>query len=170
MNDEAFSRLVAEEVKNKASESGKKYLAMPENLDRWKRALQYLSTNLEQQVIDIDREEKNRLSQYEQLGREGDILLAETSATAAIRRSKIDRFRFFVSAKLDEVTRIADALTPTETTNDEFFRRAINRWWSLMQDFEMEPTKIDYALHASLRGKWEFDNLSEENNFDDLDD
>ena len=170
MNDEAFSRLVAEEVKNKASDSGKKYLAMPENLERWKRALDYLSKNLEQQIVDIDHQEKIRVSQYEKLGDEGNVLLAETTANAAIRRSKIDRFRFFVGAKLDEVTRMVDALTPTEATNDDFFRRAINRWWSLMEEFEMEPTKIDKALHSSLRGKWEFDNLNEENIFDDLDD
>ena len=170
MNDEAFSRLVAEEVKNKASDSGKKYLAMPENLDRWKRALEYLAQNLEQQITNIDREEKSRLGQYEKLGEEGNVLLAETSANASIRRSKIDRFRFFVSAKLDEVTRMADSLTPTEITNDEFFRKAINRWWSLMQEFEMEPTKIDKALHSSLRGKWEFENLNEQNIFEDLDD
>ena len=39
MNDEAFSRLVAEEVKNKASDAQKKYLALPENLERWKVGL-----------------------------------------------------------------------------------------------------------------------------------
>ena len=59
MNDEAFSRLVAEEVKNKASEAQRKYLALPENLERWKRALQYLSSNLEEQIVEIDRRRKS---------------------------------------------------------------------------------------------------------------
>ncbi len=170
MNDEAFSRLVAEEVKNRASEAQKKYLAMPENLERWRRALQYLSQNLEDQIVSIDREEKIRLSQYEKLGAEGAILLAETSANSAVRRSKIDRFRFFVTEKLDEVTRLALAASQSVNPTEDFYRRAINKWWSLMQDFEMEPTKIDYALRASLDGKWEFDNLSLENNFDDFED
>jgi hypothetical protein len=39
-----------------------------------------------------------------------------------------------------------------------------------MEDFEMEPTRIDHALYASLDGKWEFDDLSLENNFDDYED
>lgn len=169
MNDEAFSRLVAEEVKNKASEAQKKYLAMPENLDRWKRALQYLATNLEEQIQEIDRQEKVRLSQYKSLGTEGDILLAEASANSTVRRSKIDRFRFFVSAKLDEVSRIVASISE-ENSLDDFHRNAIKKWWSLMQEFEMEPTRIDHALYASLDGKWEFEDLSEENNFDDFED
>lgn len=169
MNDEAFSRLVAEEVKNKASDAQKKYLALPENLERWRRALQYLASNLEEQIVEIDRQEKTRLTQYEGLGAEGDLLIAEASANSAIRRSKIDRFRFFVTAKLDEVTRIS-ASSSDENLSDDFYRRAIKKWWSLMEDFEMEPTRIDYALHASLDGKWEFDDLSLENNFDDFED
>jgi hypothetical protein len=96
-------------------------------------------------------------------------LIAEASANSAIRRSKIDRFRFFVTAKLDEVTRIS-ASSSDENLSDDFYRRAIKKWWSLMEDFEMEPTRIDYALHASLDGKWEFDDLSLENNFDDFED
>ena len=169
MNDEAFSRLVAEEVKNKASEAQKKYLAMPENLDRWKRALQYLAKNLEDQMADIDRQEKIRLSQYKELGVEGDILIAESSANSAVRRSKIERFRFFVTSKLDEVSRII-ASSSDENSLDDFHRRAIKKWWSLMQEFEMEQTRIDHALYASLEGKWEFDDLDSENNFDDFED
>ena len=83
MNDEAFSRLVAEEVKNKASEAQKKYLTMPENLERWKRALQYLATNLEEQIKEIDQQEAIRLTKYKNLGTEGDLLLAEASANMA---------------------------------------------------------------------------------------
>jgi len=170
MNDEAFSRLVAEEVKNKASEAQKKYLERPENLERWKRALQYLSQNLEEQIVSIDQEEKVRLSQYEKLGAEGAVLLAETSATSAVRRAKIDRFRFFVSQKFDEVSRMAASSSSSANSTEDFYRRAIDKWWSLMQDFGMEPTKIDYALRASLEGKWDFDNLSIEDNFEDFED
>ena len=169
MNDEAFSRLVAEEVKNKASEAQKKYLAMPENLDRWKRALQYLATNLEEQIKEIDRQEKLRSIQYKSLGAEGDLLFAEASANSGVRRSKIDRFRFFVSAKLDEVSRMVASVSD-DGSSDDFHRKAIKKWWSLMQEFEMEPTRIDHALYASLDGKWEFDELSLENNFDEFED
>jgi hypothetical protein len=103
------------------------------------------------------------------LGTEGDLLLAEASATSGVRRSKIDRFRFFVSAKLDEVSRMVASVSE-ENPLDDFHRKAIKKWWSLMQEFEMEPTRIDYALYASLDGKWDFEDLSLENNFDDLED
>ena len=169
MNDEAFSRLVAEEVKNKATEAQKKYLAMPENLERWRRALQYLSSNLEDQIKEIDRQEKIRSSQYQGLGEEGDLLLAETSANSAIRRTKIDRFRFFVTAKLDEVTRMAKLLLGGNSS-EGFYQNCIKKWWSLMEEFEMEPTRIDLALYASLDGKWEFEDINREDNFSDFED
>lgn len=170
MNDETFARLVAEDVKNKSSEAQKKYLASPENLVRWKRALKYLSENLEAQTQEIDNYEAERLQKYKSLGTEGDTLIAEASANAAMRRSKIERFRFFVNSKLDEVTRMGLLSEGADGSTDDFFRRAIQKWWSLMEDFEMEPTRIDVALHASLDGKWEFDDLSMENNFDDFED
>jgi len=34
----------------------------------------------------------------------------------------------------------------------------------------MEPTKIDLALHASLDGKWEFEDINKEDNFSDFQD
>lgn len=169
MNDEAFARLVAEEVKNKATSAQKKYLSMPENLERWRRALEYLCSNLDDQIAEIDRQEKIRLNQYQSLGEEGDLLLAETSANSAIRRTKIDRFRFFVSAKLDEVTRMAK-LSLSENSSEGFYQKSIKKWWSLMEEFEMEPTRIDLALYASLSGKWEFDDIHKENNFSDFED
>ena len=39
MNDESFARLVADDVKNKSTEAQKKYLQLPENIKRWRRAL-----------------------------------------------------------------------------------------------------------------------------------
>lgn len=168
MNDETFARLVAEDVKNKSSDAQKKYLRLPENIVRWKRALEYLANNLQDQMTSIDKQESERLKQYEFLGSEGEKLIAEASSNAAIRRSKIERFHFFVNAKLDEVVRMASTNGTQENSAEDFYRKAIQRWWSLMQEFEMEPTRVDVALHASLDGLWEFDDLSVENNFDDF--
>lgn len=168
MNDEVFARLVAEDVKNKSSESQKKYLMMPENILRWKRALKYLSDNLEEQMTEIDIQEKERVSRFINLGEEGSVLLAESSSNSLIRRSKIERFRFFVNHKLDEVTRISSTTTQDENSAEDFYRRAIKKWWELMENFEMEPTRVDLALYASLDGKWGFDDLNKDNNFPDF--
>ena len=92
MNDEAFSRLVAEEVKNKATEAQKKYLAMPENLERWRRALQYLSSNLQDQIKEIDRQEKIRSSQYQGLGEDGKGYLVEADLVEGVIRSPITKY------------------------------------------------------------------------------
>ena len=71
--------------------------------------------------------------------------------------------------KLDEVSRMVASVSE-ENPLDDFHRKAIRKWWSLMQEFEMEPTRIDHALYATLDGKWEFEELSLENNFDDFED
>jgi hypothetical protein len=171
MNDEAFARLIAEEVKNKATEAQKKYLALPENRDRWKRGLTALASNLDRQIEQINAYEKSRLEEYEHLGDEGIALIAETSANFNARRAKIERFNFFVSQKLDEVIRLAASFASGEETEDlsGFYRRAIQKWWSLMDEYELEPTPIDEALYAVLDGKWEFDSVREED-FDDFGD
>ena len=54
LNDDAFARMVAEEVKNKLSPLHKKQLMDKENWDRWKDALLFLSENLKEQIDEID--------------------------------------------------------------------------------------------------------------------
>ena len=172
MNDESFARLVADDVKNKSTEAQKKYLQLPENIKRWRRALEYLDSNLEEQLKQIKSFEASKLKEYEHLGEEGTALIAETSANFTARKSKIERFDFFVKAKLDEVSRLnALSYSDDSTQNTEdFYRRAIRKWWSLMEDFEMETTRIDEALYASLDGRWEFEGLTQDNVFGDFED
>ena len=50
MNDEMFVRLVAEDVKNRTSETQQEYLHLVENRERWKRALISLVNNLDEQI------------------------------------------------------------------------------------------------------------------------
>ena len=172
MNDEAFARLVAEDVKNKSSDAQKKYLSLPENIKRWKRALEYLASNLDDQIAQINKFEESKLKEYEELGDEGTAIIAETSANFGARKSKIERFNFFVRAKLDEVNRM-DALSSEGVSSqnaEDFYRRAIQKWWSLMEEFEMEPTRIDEALYASLDGRWDFEGLTEDNAFGEFED
>jgi len=44
----------------------------------------------------------------------------------------------------------------------DFLRRAIEQHKAMMISYDLEPTPIDGALWAALDGRWEFDNLSEE--------
>ena len=161
MNDEAFARLVAEDVKNKSSDAQKKYLALPENIKRWKRALEYLASNLDDQITQINKFEESKLKEYEQLGDEGTAIIAETSANFGARKSKIDEV-----SRMDALSSDGDL----SQNSDDFYRRAIQKWWSLMEEFEMEPTKIDEALYASLDGRWDFEGLTEDNAFGDFED
>lgn len=172
MNDESFARLVADDVKNKSTEAQKKYLHLPENIKRWKRALGYLDANLEEQIKQISFFEASKLKELEYLGDEGTALIAEASANFTARKSKIQRFDFFVKAKLDEVARLDALSSGTVSTHDseDFYRRAIRKWWSLMEEFEMETTRIDEALHATLDGRWEFEGLTQDNVFGDFED
>lgn len=168
MNDEAFSRLVAEDVKNKSSEQTKKFLLLPENLERWKRALSFLSSNLREQLTQIERNEQEEIRRYDHLGEEGAITVTELSASFNERKSKIKRFAFFVELKIDEVSRLNSLSSVVNDDNnsqnkEDFFRRAIQKWWQLMEEFDIETTNIDEALHASIYGEWNFDTLHEGN-------
>lgn len=165
MNDDTFARLVAEEVKNKATRDQKAYLMLPENWARWQRALKILVGNLHNQLERIGESEKEAVEQYRHLGDEGIKIITELNAGFADRRKKIERFAYYVEQKYDEVTRMI--LLGTEQVDErvgmiEFYRKAIQRHRELMNEYEMDPTAIDEALWASLDGKWDFDDITEE--------
>ena len=71
MNDDAFARLVAEDVKNKSTPQQQAYLNLPENWIRWQKALALLSENLVKQIAGIHEFEREKLKEYESLGDEG---------------------------------------------------------------------------------------------------
>lgn len=165
MNDDTFARVVAEDVKNKATQPQKEYLHLPENWSRWQRALKTLETNLNDQLESIYTYEKEQITTYSALGKDGIKLIAEATAEFEARRKKIERFKFHVTTRLDEVTRLiglgGEAVDERLKTVD-FLRRAIEQHRSMMVSYDLEPTPIDGALWATLDGRWEFDNLSEE--------
>jgi len=68
MNDDAFARLVSEDVKNKVSSNQKKILLNPNNWSRWKDALLALSENLEDQLFNIDSDATTDQKRYESMG------------------------------------------------------------------------------------------------------
>jgi hypothetical protein len=162
MQDETFARLVAEEVKNRVTNTQADYLRLPENWGRWQRSLLTLIDNLNSQLIEIQENERSDSERYGNLGEHGVTLLAESISESEARRKKINRFKFHVESKLDEVTRMIGL--GTDAVDDQikavdFLRRSIERHRSLLQESGMEPTTVDQALWASLDGKWEFDSI-----------
>lgn len=164
MLDDAFARLVAEEVKNRVSDAQRDYLRLPENWTRWQRALIALVENLNRQIDEINAKEAAQNARYTALGEAGVRLLAESMSEHEDRRKKIERFRFHVESRLDEVTRMI--AVGSEEVDDrlktvQFLRAAIDKHHELFAKFNLEPTKIDEALWAAVDGFWEFDGITE---------
>lgn len=165
MNDDSFARLVAEEVKNRATDSQVAYLKIPDNWDRWQRALRILSENLNSQIVRICETEKLELAKYDRLGETGLILRTESEAEFDARRKKIERFKHHVDSRLDEVSRMIGVGSVSMDTQSQmvlFLRKAIEQHQDLMNQYELDPTPIDDALWAALDGKWLFDDIDED--------
>lgn len=162
LTDDAFMRLVAEDVKNKVSDSQKAYLRLPENLDRWQRALEALLRNLDDQINEIRIEMELKTDAYSELGEDGVALMAEFQTEKEQRQRKISRFRFYVEARLDEVRRlqITGGDDNAEARLAEFFRRAIERHQEMIADLDLDYSEVDEALWATLRGRWDFDDIT----------
>lgn len=162
MQDETFARLVAEEVKNRVTTTQADYLRLPENWGRWQRALLVLIDNLNEQLAELDEQERSDADRYNSLGEHGVTLLAESISENESRRKKINRFKFHVESKLDEVTRMIGL--GTDAVDDQvkavdFLRRAIERHRQLNEEADIDPTPIDMALWEALDGKWDFDSI-----------
>lgn len=163
MNDDAFARLVAEEVKNKVSKTQKDFLMLPENWNKWQRALLALSKNLESQLNTINDDEASDKRRYEDLGEDGVRLLAEAISDYENRRKKIERFKYHVDNRVDQVTTmiaLGIESVDDEIKTVEFLRKAINKHRDMLYENDLEPTSIDIALWEALDGKWSFDGIN----------
>jgi hypothetical protein len=103
ITDDVFARMVAEEVKNKLSPNQKETLLEPENWSRWKRALLYLLTNLEEQIEDLKIDALSDASRYRNMGKHGEKLASEAEKSYKSKIQKIERFKFHVNRRLDDV-------------------------------------------------------------------
>lgn len=158
MNDDAFARIVADDVKNKSTQQQRDYLELPSNRERWKKALTSLVENLEDQISDLLDDEDADRERYEALGSAGAGLLAEAIATYGSRRHKIERFKHYVQMKLERVSAM-----PQEgefMSREDLLEKAIMEHKRLMDEYDMEPSAADEALWATLDGKWEFDSVN----------
>lgn len=165
MNDDAFARLVAEEVKNKTSRSQRNILMQKENWARWERALVALVQNLQAQLDNIEEDKSADVEKYSSMGSAGKSLLARCVADYDARKSKIERFKFHVEARLDDVSRMIATDTPIENdevANAKLYFNAINKHKELIEEYDLEPTPIDYALWAAIEGHWKFNTIKPE--------
>lgn len=160
INDDTFAFFVAEEVKNKLSPSQRQILLDKENWGRWQRALVALVDNLNRQIekIEVSREaDEERFSEYGSRR-----MQKEMQNSYGARKLKIERFRFHVNKRLDEVTKMIETgVTPSENPWEkvEFFKRAIFEHRRMMQDNDLEATPIDTALWNALTERWDFDKI-----------
>lgn len=165
MNDDAFARLVAEEVKNNVSDAQKNYLLLPENWTRHQRALTALTENLAEQLSRLNRDKIVEIQRYEALGDDGFKLVAEASADYDNKSKKISRFKFHVDSRLDEVSRvIAMGVDHVDEKIKfvEFLRTAISTHKSMLEEYDLEATSVDLALWDALDGTWSFDKIDPE--------
>jgi hypothetical protein len=165
MNDDVFARLVAEEVKNKVSKSQRLILMEKQNWDRWKRALIVLIGTLQTQLDNIADDEENDRERYEALGPDGQRLLSMAMSDYKMRRSKIERFKFHVERRLDEVEQMLTTGKPIENDplkNAVLYENAIKKHKELIETYDIEPTPIDIALWDTLEGNWSFNKVKPE--------
>lgn len=164
MNDDVFARLVAEDVKNKISHTQRKILRQPQNYDRWKRALLALLRNVDEQIDDIKYDMDSDVERYEALGNEGKVLLEHAKNDYESRLKKIERFKFHVSKRLDEVaTMIEEGDHGGSIDLDvDLLASAIRKHKAMMIEMDMEATPIDKALWSVLENQWLFDSISQD--------
>jgi hypothetical protein len=161
VNDDAFARLIAEDVKNNISAAQKEYLQMPSNLNRWHRGLIALNRNLEEQIQSIAKDEEADIVRYINLGKDGEFLLSQAMSHYSEKKSKITRFKFHVEKRLNEVLIKIDSGNDGENSYSDFLKLSILKHKELIEKLELEPTDIDKALWASVDGLWLFDDVLE---------
>jgi len=162
LTDDAFVRLVADDVKNRVTDEQRSYLRLSSNSERWVEALQSLLTSLDNQTLDLNRREQAEVQRYSSLGDDGVVLLAELQTDIEERRTKIGRFRFHVETRLDEARRmqsIASYVADERGRASDFFREAIARHREMILAYDFEYSDIDEALWATLDGLWKFDDV-----------
>lgn len=162
LTDDAFARLVAEDVKNRVTHEQRDYLRLPENRERWRRGLVALIENLNDQIGDLERAEDRETKKYASLGKDGKRLLLESQMSFEERKKKVSRFRFYVEqrlAEVDRMTALGDEALEGDIRLASFLRKAIEAHRSFMVEWDMEATDIDEALWAALEGEWRFSDL-----------
>lgn len=164
LNENAFSRLVAEDVKNRATEEQQQLLRSPENWERWRRSLIDLIGNLSQQVAQLESALNADIKRYKRLGKSANDMIVSAQIAYEDRTNKIKRFQFYVEQRLVEVERLialGDGEVAAQDTMLTMLRKAIEEHKALSTALDFEPHEIDLALWATLEGRWLFDDIDD---------
>jgi hypothetical protein len=162
VDNETFAKMVAEEVKNKLSPAQRNILLEQHNWDRWQSALVALADNLNSQIMSIDADSEADTQRYSSFGSDGTKLIEASETAYSSRKRKIERFKFHVERRLDDVTKMIETGAIAESNGWEevsFYRRAIVQHRLMLQEYDLEETSIDRALWAALDKRWEFDKV-----------
>ena len=171
ISDDEFARLVSEDVKNKVSSRQREILLDFSNWGRWQETLLMIVDNLQDQLDDIDADRDADRIRFESMGKDGLVLLQESEFAYTSRKAKIERFKFHVNRRLDDVTTIIETGTSdgvqhdAMTTNSDanFYRKAIAKHRALIEEYKLEETEIDKALWRTLNNEWTFGDINEDN-------
>jgi len=104
IDNETFAKMVAEEVKNKLSPAQRNILLEQHNWEKWQTALVALAENLNSQIETIDAESAADTQRYSSFGADGTKLIEASETAYTNRKRKIERFKFHVERRLDDVT------------------------------------------------------------------
>lgn len=148
MNDESFARIVAEDVKNNITESQREYLMLPQNRQRWKRALKALVDNLDSQIENIASDKEADTERYSAFGPAGKTMLVEANAAYDSKLNKINRFKYYVENRLIFVEGLVDE--ETEVSRKDILESAIHKYFQLLDELDFERTELDDALEYAL--------------------
>ncbi len=92
-------------------------------------------------------------------------MITDFKITADEKRTKVNRFRFYVQQRLAEAERMLalgeDSQDPDLKMAD-FLKRAIEEHQTLMAEYDFEPSPIDTALWQAVHGDWGFAGLKNE--------
>lgn len=158
--------MVAEEVKNQVNPLERAELRLVENWDRWKRALLALSENLQRQIESIEADSKSDQKRYSSMEFKFKKLSDETQRYYNEKATRINRFKYHVDRRLDEVCimiETGNSILEDGWKEVDFYRRAIIAHRTLMRDFDLEDTAIDRSLWECLDSKWTFDSINNDN-------
>jgi hypothetical protein len=141
-------------------------LLSPENWGKWQKALIHLVDNLEEQIENLKADSEADEQRYRALGRDGAELAKETAKVYQRKITKVERFKFHVSRRLDEVTSMMETGTVMESdgwSEVSFLKRAISTHRHMLHEYDLEDTAIDRALWDALNNQWTFDKINPNN-------
>lgn len=163
ISDDAFAHMVAQEVKNKASEEHRQFLSQPENLDRWMRALNALLDNLNRQIENSSSDMAADEKRYSDLGEDGVRLGVEAKMYYESKIAKAERFKFYVIKRVSDVAGMIAMQKATGADQEKIeglCRDAIEAHRMYLLRYDIETTPADEALYEALEGVWAFERLS----------